>query len=96
MQEVIINTTFDKAYEMLSPNLLSLKDALTEFDDKVDEEMESWSKDLVVKLILEEKKCDDEDLGSTPQQRNKKIALETIKTIGKVALCVAEMKSRHR
>jgi len=98
MKAIIIDSTFDKAYEMLSPNLNSLKDALTEFDDKVDEEMESWSKDLVVKLILEEKRADDEECDSdTPEQRNKKMVLETIKTIGKVAICVHEMKAgRHR
>jgi len=95
IKAVIVDATFEKAYEMLSPEIGQIKDALIEFDDKVDEEMESWSKDLVVKLILEEKKFDENDPCSNSSQ-NKKLAIETIKCIGKVALCVAELKSKHR
>jgi len=95
MKAVIVDATFYKAYEMLSPEIDELKDELTEFDDKVDEEMENWSKDLVVKIILDEKRiCEDECYNDSCNGK-RSMVIETIKTIGKVAICVAELESKR-
>jgi len=95
MKAVIVDATFDKAYEMLSPEIPCLKDALTEFDDKVDDEMENWSKDLVVQIILDENRDDEKDRCNKPGCSKINVVITTIKTVGKVASCIAEINNRH-
>lgn len=63
LKSMIVDSTIEKAFGMVSKDMQELKFAVKEFDDRVDRTMETWPKELVVRLILEENpiKCCEKD-----------------------------------